>query len=834
MGLASALSTALTGLTAAETTIDLVGNNLANSNTVGFKASEASFATQFLQTLSLGSSPTENMGGTNPKQIGLGTMVADITPNFNQGTIEISSNPLDLAIQGDGFFMVEGSQGEILYTRNGQFKTNADHEVVTITGNRLLGYGIDDNYQVQRTTLVPLEIPLGAKAVAQATANVYLEGTLTPEGDVGDQASIIQTGVLGDGDIIRPTPRDDGKNPVAATPDVSQPTGMGATAVPGPGGMQPGETYVYRYVWATGTFDISQPPGTGESSISQEASFSLPDPTTFDSIDLTNLPDSPYTPSSGTSPYTHLRIYRQDPGSEDFVYLNELEVGVDDFSVYHDTEGVRGAPLTNEILKESGPDGLYRYYVTYCDTTEPFPQGEETRPSSMVIGPIAADGQGDRIVLSDLPYLSAAEVGNWKSMRIYRSLGAEDKYFYVGQVNSVTDPNVTFTDNKSDAEINDPAKALDFDGPKIHPETPLVDVIRRDGTSYSHVFKEGTLEFTGRKGGRSLETKSFTITDTTTVAEYITFLEQAMGVQKPTGIDPDQDVPGNPGGWVDEVTGRINLQGNYGVDNALEIGLSGSVLKTSAGTETVNLPWATTQQAVGQSAVTDFIAYDSLGAPVRVRVTMVLQERTDTATVYRWFADSADNLPTSGSKISVGTGLITFDGEGNYVTNTNDTVSIERRGTPAASPLEFDLDFTSMSGLAAEKATVAVSRQDGSAPGVLTSFIISETGVIRGVFSNGVSRDLGQLQLSRFANPSGLEQLGQNLFAEGVDSGLPVQGDPGEQGIGAIIAGARELSNTDIGKDLIELILASTMYRGNTRVITTSQQMLDELLAIRR
>ena len=127
MGLASALSTALTGLTAAETTIDVVGNNLANSNTVGFKASQANFATQFLQTFSLGSGPTENSGGTNPRQTGLGTMVADITPDFSQGTIEISSSSTDMAIQGDGFFIVQGSQGEHLYTRNGVFKINASN-----------------------------------------------------------------------------------------------------------------------------------------------------------------------------------------------------------------------------------------------------------------------------------------------------------------------------------------------------------------------------------------------------------------------------------------------------------------------------------------------------------------------------------------------------------------------------------------------------------------------------------------------------------------------------------------------------------------------------------
>ena len=93
MGLASALNTALTGMQAAETQVDVVGNNLANSQTVGFKESEPIFATQFLQTQSLGSPPSDSNGGTNPRQIGLGTRVAEIRPDFTQGTISISSAP---------------------------------------------------------------------------------------------------------------------------------------------------------------------------------------------------------------------------------------------------------------------------------------------------------------------------------------------------------------------------------------------------------------------------------------------------------------------------------------------------------------------------------------------------------------------------------------------------------------------------------------------------------------------------------------------------------------------------------------------------------------------
>ena len=139
MGLTTAMQTALTGMQAAETTIDVTGNNLANSQTVGFKESEAIFATQLLQTQSLGSGPTEGNGGTNPRQIGLGTRTAEISPKFTQGTIEISSSPSDLAIQGDGFFIVEDSEGEQLYTRNGVFKTNADNELVAVTGERAPG-----------------------------------------------------------------------------------------------------------------------------------------------------------------------------------------------------------------------------------------------------------------------------------------------------------------------------------------------------------------------------------------------------------------------------------------------------------------------------------------------------------------------------------------------------------------------------------------------------------------------------------------------------------------------------------------------------------------------
>jgi flagellar hook protein FlgE len=232
--------------------------------------------------------------------------------------------------------------------------------------------------------------------------------------------------------------------------------------------------------------------------------------------------------------------------------------------------------------------------------------------------------------------------------------------------------------------------------------------------------------------------------------------------------------------------------------------------------------------------VAEFLAYDSLGVPLNVRVTAVLEERTGNETTYRWFADSGDNDPISGVDVGVGTGLIRFDGEGNVAGVTNQTVSVDRRNVPSTSPLEFELNVDGVSGLAADTSSLAAARQDGAAAGTLSSFNIDDGGLIEGAFSNGTTRTLGQIRLARFANPEGLDQRGHNAFAEGANSGLPVEGNPGENGIGTLISGAVELSNTDIGQDLVELVLATTMFRGNTRVISAAQELLEELLNLRR
>ena len=119
---------------------------------------------------------------------------------------------------------------------------------------------------------------------------------------------------------------------------------------------------------------------------------------------------------------------------------------------------------------------------------------------------------------------------------------------------------------------------------------------------------------------------------------------------------------------------------------------------------------------------------------------------------------------------------------------------------------------------------------DGSATGTLNGFSIGASGSIIGAFSNGLTRTLGQVALATFNNPEGLIDGGGGMYTTGGNSGVPVITGPLELGAGSIRAGALELSNVDLSAEFINLIIASTGFTAASRVISTSDQLLTELL----
>jgi flagellar hook protein FlgE len=810
MPLQTTMTTSLTGMTAAETMIDVAGNNIANANTVGFKESSVNFATQFLQTYSIGSAPNANNGGTNPRQVGLGVQVAEISPDFTQGTVEISSNPLDLAIQGDGFFIVQGSQGEQLYTRNGQFKTNANNEIVTISGQRVLGYTVDDNYNLI-PELAPLTIPLGAAAVAQATENVKLKGQLDPNAEVGTVAQEIQSGILSDGRKAVP-PGADIDLTSLAVPIVDAMT-VAPDATPG---SVAADTYQYRIQF------LDAYGNEGPASTTRSVNVS----TGGQSVLLDDIP----TPPTGM---TQMRIYRSNSAAPNV--FNAVTAGpIAANTQYLDSAADATIAPFNDLNTSGLSNGSYSYYVTWRNSTS----GNESRPTAL-LGPTTTDAANSpRILLSDLPKpTNDPETGGYNEIRIYRNLAADQSDFrLVDTIDQSTiasfgaDP-VSYIDNTPDSGLG--AETVNLDGPEITFDLPLVELVQRDGSNYVNLFEPGTLSFTATAdhSESTLATRTFEIGDQTTLGQLIDFMEDTMGI-----------VPSTSGGGTLVDNNRLQFTSNLGIENAVSVGLDAFKLTPASGgaDRIIPLRFGATQEANGAGGSMSATVYDSLGSPLHVRVSTVLESRSEAGAVFRWTATSADTIPDTGDSIVVGTGTFTTGSDGKLVSVGEDQISLDRGDSPAESPLIIQLDFSQITALADNDSNpnnnneISQGETDGSPAGTLTSFVITDSGSIQGVFSNGGTRDLGQIRMAQFSNNAGLEQLGENLFRGGVNSGLPIYGNPSSQGIGKVKAGAVELSNTDIGQNLIKLILASTQYRGAARVITTAQQLLDELLALRR
>ncbi|MFN3480622.1 MAG: flagellar hook-basal body complex protein, partial [Thermodesulfovibrionales bacterium] len=118
--------------------------------------------------------------------------------------------------------------------------------------------------------------------------------------------------------------------------------------------------------------------------------------------------------------------------------------------------------------------------------------------------------------------------------------------------------------------------------------------------------------------------------------------------------------------------------------------------------------------------------------------------------------------------------------------------------------------------------------------GALKNIVISEDGVITGVFTNGQTRPIGQVALARFVAPTGLTKLGRNLYAESFDSGQPIVGMPETSGLGRVLSHTLELSNVDLAEEFVKMISAQRGFQANSRIITTTDDLLQEMINLKR
>ncbi|MFS8640194.1 MAG: flagellar hook protein FlgE [Symbiobacteriaceae bacterium] len=172
---------AISGLRNHQLRMDVIGNNIANVNTVGYKASRVTFRELFSQTLRGASAPTNQRGGTNPLQVGLGTALAGIDVIHQPGNAQSTGVPTDMAIEGDGFFVLQDPRGGYVYSRAGDFRLDAQGYLVNADGLQVLGWQAAQNGTLpppDPTNLDAIQIPVDLMMPAQASTQITWSANL--------------------------------------------------------------------------------------------------------------------------------------------------------------------------------------------------------------------------------------------------------------------------------------------------------------------------------------------------------------------------------------------------------------------------------------------------------------------------------------------------------------------------------------------------------------------------------------------------------------------------------------------------------------------------------
>lgn len=260
-------------------------------------------------------------------------------------------------------------------------------------------------------------------------------------------------------------------------------------------------------------------------------------------------------------------------------------------------------------------------------------------------------------------------------------------------------------------------------------------------------------------------------------------------------------------GWLG-ANGVVNSTGAV-QDVVLPLGSTLPPVTTSTATIAGNLPG---EAAVGASIVTSITGYDAQG-----------NEKLLSAT----FTKQAGSPPTWAVVLS--DGVAAPSGAANMVFAVNGS-------TPSPSTMSHagvTFDLAGVTGYAGTS-TIKASEQNGSAVGSLQSFTISPDGTVVGVFSNGLKQSLAQIALASFNNPPGLEKVGGSLFRSTVNSGNAAVGAAGGGGRGMLQGGTLEMSNVDLGEEFTNLIIAQRGFQANSKVISTSDELLQDLVNLKR
>ena len=280
-------------------------------------------------------------------------------------------------------------------------------------------------------------------------------------------------------------------------------------------------------------------------------------------------------------------------------------------------------------------------------------------------------------------------------------------------------------------------------------------------------------------------------------------------------------------GWQADASGVIDT--SQQIDSiVVPFGQSMGAQTTTALTLVGNLDG---RLATGATVSTAVEIFDSLGKPHPVTMTF-----TKNAAARTWDVTATSADPQVASITRAPTQLV-FDSDGALTTPAPPaplamTVNLTA-ASGATSPITTDVDISAMTQFAAN-GQVASTANNGYAAGALVSFSVGPGGEITGIFSNGTNRPLGQLATALFTNAAGLQRAGSNAFEPTSNSGIPIVGTPGTGGRGLVGTGVLEGSNTDLAREFTNVVMAQRGFQASSRVITAADEMLQDLVNLKR
>lgn len=333
------------------------------------------------------------------------------------------------------------------------------------------------------------------------------------------------------------------------------------------------------------------------------------------------------------------------------------------------------------------------------------------------------------------------------------------------------------------------------------------------------LFTQGNIESTGVTTDLAIQGDSFFVVSDGTQNQYT----RSGNFQ----LDAQGRLVASTNGFI--VQGKLATNGTLSdaiVDITLPFGQKSAALATTTVSMAGNLD---AEAAIAASRQTTITVFDAMGA--RDEMTITYTKATATTWTYTVTV-------SKGAVVSGDAGTLTFDNQGRLTTPVPSTAFVFTPDSGAAN-LSIVMDFgtaSSISGLSqfAAPSTAVLKEQNGYTMGDLENFSIGPTGTITGAFTNGVTLTLAQLTLADFNNPAGLIRTGDNMYTVSANSGSPVLGFSGEGSQSAITSGALEMSNVDLAQEFTAMITAQRGFQSNARVITTSDEMLQELVQLKR